>query len=64
MRGADLKCDCGQGARDIAPDYELEPMTSYEWTCLAGHLHISGWRELTGRWEQMRFDNPKKEPTP
>lgn len=55
MTGADLKCDCGARARDVAPDYEIGWREAVQWHCENGHLLITGWRDLTEKHEQMRF---------
>jgi hypothetical protein len=59
MKGKNLKCGCGQGASDVSPEVEIHPGEAVQWRCHSGHLLITGWRELTGRHEQMQFAPPK-----
>lgn len=59
MMGKDLKCDCGAGAVDVAPDYDLSHVEAVEWHCANGHLLITGYRQLTEKHEQMRFPETK-----
>lgn len=65
VRGKDLKCECGAGAKDVAPDVEIEPGSAVEWHCANGHLLISGYRpERQGseaqEWAQQRYDEVTK----
>lgn len=60
MKGSDLKCDCGAGARDVALDMELVLMNSaVSWHCTNGHLMISGSRPGHDGFQQERFPEPK-----
>ncbi len=59
MTGADLRCECGAGAIDMAPDFPLRDGWSYQWHCANGHLHISGARPGFDGFQQMRFDKPE-----
>ncbi len=54
--GADLRCDCGAGAVDVAPTLLLRPNASYQWHCSNGHTLISGCRPGFHGFQQMRFD--------
>lgn len=63
MKGSDLRCDCGAGAADMAPDIELGvgalPGWGVQWTCTNGHQQISGVRDTEVGFESMRFgDEP------
>ena len=51
MKGSDLKCPrCGEGAADVAPDFEMDmsgngtciTTAAVLWTCTNGHRHITG----------------------
>lgn len=64
MMGRDLKCVvCGAGAKDVAPDYELDeppdqwlPATNAWavcWTCDSGHVLITGKRTPLSEWQTM-----------
>lgn len=59
VTGADLRCECGKGARDVAPTYEIdEQCFGVSWTCFAGHRNICGWRDMPGckQWNQKNLD--------
>jgi hypothetical protein len=55
VKGQDLRCACGEGARDVAPDYELDPGDPTDpmqsmiassdtfWTCDKGHPNCYRW---------------------
>ena len=63
MKGRDLRCDCGAGAKDVAPDLEFdEDDAAIQWTCQNSHLLISGWRDGFGKPQQMRFTTPQTPP--
>lgn len=60
MKGSDLRCDCGAGARDVALDMELVLMNSaVSWHCTNGHLMISGSRPGHDGFQQERFPESK-----
>lgn len=63
MKGSDLKCECGAGAVDVAPDYEFNAgpfkSMSHSWHCSNGHLNITGMRPGFVGIQQQRFDAPK-----
>ncbi len=56
MTGADLKCECGFGAADVSPEFEIGEFMSVSWSCHDGHQNITGYNLLTGQVEQMQFD--------
>ncbi len=59
MKGSDLKCSCGCGARDVQLDMELfqgeRRNAAISWHCTNGHLNISGDRPGYDGFQQMRF---------
>lgn len=54
MKGADLKCECGSGAVDVAPTLTLE-RGAVSWHCENGHLNISGDRPGYIGFQQQNF---------
>ena len=56
--GRNLMCECGEGAKDVAQDYEIAANEAIQWTCHNGHIHISGARPGHKGFQQMRFDKP------
>jgi hypothetical protein len=50
--GKDLRCKCGEGAKDVSPSYEIGESEGVEWTCRAGHMHVSGFGKR-GKWAQI-----------
>ncbi len=59
MTGADLRCDCGAGAVDVAPDMELFPgemaNSALAWHCANGCHNISGHRPGHEGFQQERY---------
>lgn len=62
MKGAQLRCECGAPALDVAPDYEISRRTAVAWLCTSGHANITGWRPASKQIEQRRY--PKKDIAP
>ncbi len=56
MKGADLECECGAGAIDVAPDLTLNEMGAVSWHCANGHLNISGARPGHVGFQQLRLE--------
>jgi hypothetical protein len=42
--GRDLRCDCGEGAKDVSPSYEIGERESLSWSCKHGHEHVTGYK--------------------
>lgn len=63
MKGSDLRCECGTGAIDVAPNVEIRGDMAVSWRCVNRHINITGARPGYEGIQQARYLMPGEAPT-